>query len=90
MADLSIFHEMPDKSPTSFHGELMGFLTELHKLFEPYHPELHYMRGPGPKWHAKHTACLPGPASPAPDAWFDSHCEAAHIHPRQAGASFAR
>ena len=24
----------------------------------PYRPELHYMRGPGPKWHAKH-----GPAS---------------------------
>ena len=20
----------------------------------PYRPELHYMRGPGPKWHAKH------------------------------------
>jgi hypothetical protein len=19
----------------------------------PYRPELHYMRGPGPKWHAK-------------------------------------
>jgi hypothetical protein len=23
-------------------------------LFDPYQPELHYMRGPGPKWHAKH------------------------------------
>jgi hypothetical protein len=21
-----------------------------------YRPELHYMRGPGPKWHAKHRA----------------------------------
>jgi hypothetical protein len=21
---------------------------------DTYHPELHYMRGPGPKWHAKH------------------------------------
>jgi hypothetical protein len=20
-------------------------------LFDPYRPELHYMRGPGPKWH---------------------------------------
>jgi hypothetical protein len=19
-------------------------------IFDPYHPELHYMRGPGPKW----------------------------------------
>jgi hypothetical protein len=23
-------------------------------LFDTYRPELHYMRGPGPKWHAKH------------------------------------
>jgi hypothetical protein len=23
-------------------------------LFDPYRPELHYMRGPGPKWHEKH------------------------------------
>ncbi|MEA2976732.1 MAG: hypothetical protein QOF19_2252 [Alphaproteobacteria bacterium] len=23
-------------------------------LFDPYQPELHYMRGPGPKWREKH------------------------------------
>ena len=23
-------------------------------LTTPYRPEQHYMRGPGPKWHAKH------------------------------------
>jgi len=23
-------------------------------LFDDYRPELHYMRGPGPKWHEKH------------------------------------
>ena len=22
-------------------------------VLAPYRPELHYMRGPGPKWHAK-------------------------------------
>jgi hypothetical protein len=27
-------------------------------LFNPYRPELHYMRGPGPKWHAKHAPVL--------------------------------
>jgi hypothetical protein len=27
----------------------------LRVLFDPYRPELHYMRGPGPKWHAKHS-----------------------------------
>lgn len=26
----------------------------LIKAFHPYRPELHYMRGPGPAWRAKH------------------------------------
>jgi len=27
-----------------------------HNLFtDHYRPELHYMRGPGPKWHEKHA-----------------------------------
>ena len=30
----------------------------LKVLFDPYRPELHYMRGPGPKWHAKHDSAL--------------------------------
>ena len=25
-------------------------------LFDDYHPELHYMRGPGPKWREKYGA----------------------------------
>jgi hypothetical protein len=25
-------------------------------LFDPYQPERHYMRGPGPKWREKHGA----------------------------------
>jgi hypothetical protein len=25
------------------------------ELFDPYHPERHYMRGPGPKWQAKQS-----------------------------------
>ena len=28
----------------------------INELFEPYRPELHYMRGRGPKWRAKHGA----------------------------------
>ena len=24
-------------------------------LFDPYRPELYYMRGPGPRWRAKHA-----------------------------------
>ena len=26
----------------------------VHELLAPYRPELHYMRGPGPKWREKH------------------------------------
>lgn len=26
----------------------------LARLCDPYRPELHYMRGPGPKWRQKH------------------------------------
>jgi hypothetical protein len=33
------------------------FIARCHDLigtvWSPYRPELHYMRGPGPKWHAK-------------------------------------
>lgn len=25
---------------------------------DPYRPELHYMRGPGPRWHARHPRRL--------------------------------
>jgi hypothetical protein len=30
------------------------FRTLANALFDPYRPELHYMRGPGPKWRVKH------------------------------------
>ena len=44
------------------HRKAPGLVAELADLFhslamtvlDPYRPELHYMRGPGPKWHAKH------------------------------------
>ena len=29
-------------------------------LFDPYRPELHYMRGPGPKWRQKHASAAAG------------------------------
>jgi hypothetical protein len=28
----------------------------MKQVFDSYRPELHYMRGPGPKWHEKHAA----------------------------------
>jgi hypothetical protein len=32
-------------------------------LFESYRPELHYMRGPGPKWREKHGQAQAGMAA---------------------------
>jgi hypothetical protein len=36
----------------------MSILSAIHKLFDVvlgrYRPELHYMRGPGPKWLERH------------------------------------
>ena len=36
--------------------------TLCHNAFDPYRPELHYMRGQGPKWRAKHAVAETAPA----------------------------
>lgn len=47
--------------------DFAGVIRELWRPFadalDPYHPELHYMRGPGPKWHAKRAGIIM-PAAP--------------------------
>ena len=35
-----------------FHGDPWQWVKN--GLFDPYRPERHYMRGPGPKWHEKY------------------------------------
>jgi hypothetical protein len=49
-------------------GDFADGIRELSRtfadLFDPYRPELHYMRGPGPKWRAK-RAGDPGNIGPA-------------------------
>src|SRR6516165_7530936 len=37
-------------------GEFTDLLASVKHMFDGYHPERHYMRGPGPAWHAKHAA----------------------------------
>ena len=39
-----------------FTNAVRELCADLRRAFNPYHPELHYMRGPGPKWHAKRPA----------------------------------
>ena len=37
-----------------------AFRDFLRAASDPYRPELHYMRGPGPKWRAKRGIPEPG------------------------------
>jgi hypothetical protein len=37
-------------------GTLSEWLRNFARPFDSYRPELYYMRGPGPKWHAKRAA----------------------------------
>jgi hypothetical protein len=52
--------QMIQSSSTPFLQYLNVIVVRCHRLIriagDPYRPELHYMRGPGPKWHAKHQA----------------------------------
>lgn len=47
-------------SSTPFLQYLNVIMMRCHRLIRiagnPYRPELHYMRGPGPKWREKHQA----------------------------------
>ncbi|HEY1746526.1 MAG TPA: hypothetical protein VGG11_07170 [Xanthobacteraceae bacterium] len=40
----------------SFVSGIRDLARTFTRAFDPYRPELHYMRGPGPKWHAKRAA----------------------------------
>jgi hypothetical protein len=41
--------------PSAPLAELKGFWRQFFvRAFNPYRPELHYMRGPGPAWRAKY------------------------------------
>jgi hypothetical protein len=50
------------KNPRLLSVVAMLWRTLRRDLTDPYRPELHYMRGPGPKWRAKHGVSKPGEA----------------------------
>jgi hypothetical protein len=45
------------EQPKTWHPAVVaGALRKVvNGLFDPYRPELHYMRGPGPRWREKHA-----------------------------------
>ncbi|MBJ7405056.1 MAG: hypothetical protein JHD07_17815 [Bradyrhizobium sp.] len=47
-------------SSSALGSEIKGFFKRFFATaFNPYRPELHYMRGPGPAWRAKHGMDAP-------------------------------
>ena len=36
--------------------EFTDLFASVKHMFDGYHPERHYMRGPGPAWHIKNAA----------------------------------
>jgi hypothetical protein len=43
------------KSPSIGKAVAEVWFAVTSQLFDSYRPERHYMRGPGPKWRAKHA-----------------------------------
>ena len=43
------------KAPSLRRTAVALFHSLAKDLFDPYRPELYYMRGPGPRWRAKHV-----------------------------------
>lgn len=59
--------------------------------FDSYRPELHYMRGPGPKWHAKHDLAFVSLDGAIGGSRNDNECSAPrHRLPRPMLASSYR
>jgi hypothetical protein len=79
-ATTGITNEKPDGPRDTSWRELIR--RGLMALFASYRPELHYMRGPGPKWREKHSrrlakltdwdALSSGPLSAQPALWWPS------------------
>jgi hypothetical protein len=42
-------------SATVIHIVVRRWQEHMARLLDPYRPERHYMRGPGPKWREKHS-----------------------------------
>jgi hypothetical protein len=45
---------VPNHRATGLTGDFAELMRAFRTLVDPYRPEEHYMRGPGPAWHAKH------------------------------------
>jgi hypothetical protein len=61
---MAVIASEPHPAPATGRVRAPGLLADIgafwrqffNRAFDPYRPELHYMRGPGPAWRAKHPA----------------------------------
>jgi hypothetical protein len=64
MIAATALHQSTPRAPCGLCASLaQTWRTVTHDLFDPYRPERHYMRGPGPKWGAKHAGLQTAPAA---------------------------
>jgi hypothetical protein len=59
-ATVSVFRPTKQAADVVFSAAGLVAVVEIWRklkkgIFDPYRPELHYMRGPGPKWREKHA-----------------------------------
>jgi hypothetical protein len=60
---MAVIASEPHPAPATGRVREPGLLADIgafwrqffNRAFDPYRPELHYMRGPGPAWRAKHV-----------------------------------
>lgn len=71
MANAGTHAHLSDAKAPSLVAELAALGRALRAMFDPYRPECHYMRGPGPRWRAKHDRVA------APEAAIASPAEQA-------------
>jgi hypothetical protein len=57
--DMGSAKKNKSRSRSGLRADLGEFARLFRSVVDPYRPELHYMRGPGPKWRAKHAAPAP-------------------------------
>ena len=58
-----------DRGLRHLRAETKLWLSLWRRCFDPYRPELHYMRGPGPRWREKHRRALASERPPPKDSY---------------------
>ena len=82
---LSGFIRRSTESASDFASVVRNLILDVR---DSYGPEVHYMRGPGPKWHAKHRPWLRFDSEAEPPSGLHE-VSPVHVRPRDS-ANLAR